>query len=547
MLGLWAALALAAEPLVVRQDVWVEPAERATVEQVSGALAAQLQPMAERAILPLGPQRTAWVRLVLQPPANAPTAWTLDIQVPLLDDVTLYQRNPAGRWTAQAAGDRLAVAQWARPGRHPTFDLTLRPGAPVEVYLRVRHSDPIGFALRLGPAASLEQTHLQEYLVLGLLLGTLILLTVSCLIQGALHRDITYAWYAAYAATMTLTMATVTGVTGHLLWNQSPLWNDAAQGVLPVLLAGVNVLFLRHLCSVSPRYPRLARVTLVAGVAILLAGLVYPLVSGQLQSHIVAACLVLSPVLGFVMATLAWRRHDAVGGWVMLAYIPLAFTVAVAVLRLQGWVAAGWLTIDASAAASALAVPLLLLALGARAREWRSVQTRVSKLTDQDALTGLMSPAAFERQLKAAVSGALMRREAAAVVLVDIANLPRIRRFHGDALAEQALLRAVIKLHRVVRESDPAGRIGTGRFGIIFEGLGSRDELQERMVRLVASGLVPSRGAKVEVPLRIHVACVVLADKVMAPELLMRDLSRLLDGMSQHTRRPVRFLEPTTS
>jgi GGDEF domain-containing protein len=129
------------------------------------------------------------------------------------------------------------------------------------------------------------------------------------------------------------------------------------------------------------------------------------------------------------------------------------------VVRLYGWITASWLTFDASAAASALAVPLLLGALHARSRDRHGVRTRVNKLTQQDALTGLLSAMAFEEQLKGAVSGAIMRREAAAVVVVEVVNLQAIRQAYGDEMAEQCLLRAVIKLHRVVRDSDPAGRI----------------------------------------------------------------------------------------
>jgi GGDEF domain-containing protein len=219
-------------------------------------------------------------------------------------------------------------------------------------------------------------------------------------------------------------------------------------------------------------------------------------------------------------------------------------TIVVVILRLYGWISASWLTFDASAAASALAVPLLLGALNARLRDRHGVQARVNKLTQQDALTGLLSAAAFDRQLKNAVAGAASRREPAAVAVLEVVNLPRIRQSYGDAMAEQCLLRAVIKLHRVVRDSDPAGRIAAGRFGLILEGVRSREDLQERMVRLVSAGLTPSRGARLAIPLQFHVACMLLGERVMPPALILRDLERLLAGMSPRTRRPIRFLEP---
>ncbi len=533
----------AAEVTILAQESWIEDGRQATIGQVSSRRVGQFDPTTENAIYAVGPESTLWLRLKLQATRAESPNWALDIPVPLIDYVVLYQQDADGKWQSQSAGDNLPVSAWQRPGRYPSFDLALPAGTPRTVYLQLRHSDPIGFPLRLGPAAAQEQTRQVEYLVLGAILGTLVLLTVWCLIQGGIHRDAAYAWYAAYAATMTLTMATVTGISAHLLWNESPRWADAAQGVLPVLLAGVNVLFLRHLCGTAARNPRVGHAAMALGVVILALGFVFLAVDSRTQTNIVAFSLIASPVISFVMAALAWRRHDVVGGWVILAYIPLATTAIVAVLRLHGWVAASWLTLDASAAASAAAVPLLLLALNARSRDRHAVKTRVNKVTEQDALTGLLSATAMERQLKVAVSGAIMRRQAAAVVVVEIVNLEHIREFHGDAMAEQCVLRAAIKLHRVVRDSDPAGRIATGRFALIFEGVSSRDEVQERMVRLVASGLVPARGAKVEVPLRFHAACLLLSEKILTTELILRDLTRVLAAMSPRTRRPVRFLE----
>jgi GGDEF domain-containing protein len=528
-------------------DGWIENGTQATIDQVSAAAAQRFKPVLPDAVHDLGPGKTLWLRLRLQADPGDRPEWGLDLPVPLLDFVTLYEKGPDGKWSAQRAGDTLAVASWSRPGRYASFDLNLPPGATREVFLQVRHRDPIGFELRIAPASALEQGRKIDYLPLGMILGTLLLLTAWCLIQAGIHRDPVYGWYGLYAAAMTLTMAAVTGVAGQLLWNQSSFWADRAQGVLPIALSGINILFLRHLCSLAARYPKVDRLSLAVGVLALLMAMAYPWVEGWASNAMVSFSLLSSLVLTFVLAGLAWRRGDPVGGWVLLAYAPLALTIVVVVVRLYGWITASWLTFDASAAASALAVPLLLGALHARSRDRHGVRTRVNKLTQQDALTGLLSATAFEEQLKGAVSGAIMRREAAAVVVVEVVNLQAIRQAYGDEMAEQCLLRAVIKLHRVVRDSDPAGRIAPGRFRLVLEGVRSRTELQERMVRLLTAGLTPARGAALDIPLQFHLACVLLSERVMTPALLLRDLDRLLASMSPRTRRPIRFLDPDDS
>jgi hypothetical protein len=121
-----------------------------------------------------------------------------------------------------------------------------------------------------------------------------------------------YAWYGLYAAAMTLTMAAVTGVAGQLFWNQSPFWADRAQGVLPIALSGINILFLRHLCSLAARYPKVDRLALGTGVLVLLMSAAYPWVEGWASNAMVSFSLLASLVLTFVLAGLAWRRGDPV-------------------------------------------------------------------------------------------------------------------------------------------------------------------------------------------------------------------------------------------
>lgn len=552
VLALWVGgFALATPPasiLAPAVDTWMEAGESTSVEQVAAAGGpARFSPSAEGGVYQLIGGGTLWLRLRWPTPPHSQVTLGIDLPVPLLDEATLYVPRPGGGFAAQHAGDQLAVEDWDRPGRYASFALTVPQVATPTAFLRVRHVDTISFPLRIGSALALEQGRQVEYLVLGLVGGSLLLLSIFCLIQGVVHRDAIYAGYTGYAATMLLAMAAVTGIAGHLLWPQAAVWNNLSQGALPVLLAGVNLLFVRHLCGIGARFPQMHRASGTAAMVLLLLAAAYGFVTPPMQSAIVVVSLVLSPALGLASALLAWRRRDPVGGWVLLAHTPLAVAALAAAARVLGLLPAGWLTMDGTAVATALAVPLLLPALGARSRERHWMQNRVNHLTQQDALTGLLSPAAFEAQVRVVVQGAMMRREAAAVILIDVANLQQIRRFHGDAMAEQCLLRAVMKLHRVIREGDAAGRLGTDCFGVILEGCRARSEVQDRMVRLIASGLAPSKGVALDQPLQFRVVCIMLREYVLAAPVLLARLREELARTSPRTRRPVRFIEPPGS
>ena len=496
-----------------------------------------------KVIYPLGPGKTLWLHAKLDKGDTGDIRYGLDIPVPLLDYVTLFQRDSGRQWKLQRAGDRLPVASWFRRAPYPSFDLSECARAPCDFYLQIRHSDPIGFDLRVGPSEDLALQRQLGYLELGLILGGLILLMMWCIFQAVIFADFSYAWYALYTGAMILTRTTISGVATSLLWPDSPTWADAAQGAVPIFLAGVTLLFLRHLCGIATRNPRLGRLALLAGLCVVLMGLSYTWIDSQWQSHFVSISLAGSAFLSLLMATLTWRRKDPVGGWIILAYAPLALAVVVSLLRLNGWIAASALTFNSVEWALAASVPMLLFALNERSRFRHGILVRINKLTEQDALTGLLAFTAFEKSLAQTVKDAIMRRRYAAVVLMDLANFADIRSRYGDGIAEQSLLKSVVKLQKAAQESDPIARVGTALFAFIVESPQSRSAVQERMVQLIASGLRSPWGTQLEIPLRFHVGCLMLDEKVLAPSEVIRQLKELLTAMSPRTRRPFRFLE----
>jgi GGDEF domain-containing protein len=130
------------------------------------------------------------------------------------------------------------------------------------------------------------------------------------------------------------------------------------------------------------------------------------------------------------------------------------------------------------------------------------------------------------------------------VVINDLVNSPRNNAHFGTAVAEQSLLRSVIKLRKLVREIDTVGRIGEARFGLIMEGVDTRVPVTDRAARLIAAGLMPLPGLKPDVTLQFHIAGVLLSERLVDAAELPTALGQVLAGMSPRTRRPIRFLEP---
>ena len=185
---------------------------------------------------------------------------------------------------------------------------------------------------------------------------------------------------------------------------------------------------------------------------------------------------------------------------------------------------------------------LMLVALIRRSKELLSVRMRAQGMESIDPLTGMLSADLFRDRVRAAGERFRRSRHDAAVIHVKLANFERIREQHGLAVAEQSMIRAAMKLQRVMREADCFGRVGESTLGLIVETVTRRDALLERASRLVAHGLMPLPGLKPEVTLILHVAISVLSENPHPAPELQTALDARLDSMTPRTRKPIRFV-----
>lgn len=542
------------EGLVVH--TWVDRQGGAVIETASTTHRDKFAPAARLDLLHLAAPQNLWLRLQLHRAVNSKNTWMLLLPMPLLDRVTLYQplnrpsHQPssgpvATAWLSQTAGDNVANADWAERGRYPQFQLDIEPGQTQEIYLLVQHHTPLNLPLELVSSSEHRYRLQLSYFGLGLVFGTMLLLILTCATQSRIYDDLTYIWYALFAAVMLLAVATFTGVAGHLLWPRWPVWADMALGCMGIAGSAAAQLFVWHLCAVRGRYRRFNQAAMWLGVALVLAVLVYPLVPRYPYGYwLVLGSLGLGVAACLTNAALCWLRGDAVGKWVLIAFAPICLSTLLVLASAMGWLPVTWLTQHAVVAAIGLEAPLLLIALNLRTRARHGAQAREEALASEDALTGLLAPHLFDDRLAQVVARFNREKEHAAIVYIDLVNYGRIKAHYGSAVAEQSLLRSVIKLRRLMRDVDTISRVGECRFGLIMEGVRARHTVTQRAAQLIAAGLMPLKGLKPQVPLQFHIAAVILGELTLDTQAIPVELGKLLSGMSPRTRRPIRFLEP---
>ncbi|MGB4117096.1 MAG: 7TM diverse intracellular signaling domain-containing protein [Polaromonas sp.] len=525
--------------------LWVDTTGQKSVAQVASMRASlTFLPSKAETVYTLGKDAALWQHYRFAASGTSHEHWVLEFPQPLIDRVTVYQKTSDGKWISQTAGDTVPVADWPTPGRYAQFDLDVLEGGINDVYVQIRNVANISIPARVTTHGNQTQRLQLEYLMVGVVLGTLVLLILTCLAQSWSYRDLTYSWYAGYACILMLTMSAWTGVAGHLLWSRSGTWNDLAPGCLGVLTGSSALLFINYICGANPRNKWFEPVLYAFGLAGLPVAIAYALMPRGAAVSMISIYLITVATMGILKAISTWRRKDMVGLWILAAFTPTALATLLLVINVMGFVPSSWLTRYGLMIGLIVEIPLLLVALNIRSRERHSVEARAQVMPTHDALTGLLTWHLFQDRLRQTITRSKRHKEPAAVVYIKLVNYNFIKKTWGVAVAEQSLLRSVIKLRRILRDVDTVGRVDEAVFGLVLEGVTERSEVTELAARLIAAGLMPLKGLKPEVLLQFHVVSVLLSERPGSAEDISNALANILQNMSPRTRRAIRFLEP---
>jgi diguanylate cyclase (GGDEF)-like protein len=113
-------------------------------------------------------------------------------------------------------------------------------------------------------------------------------------------------------------------------------------------------------------------------------------------------------------------------------------------------------------------------------------QAALARLSETDALTGLLNRRGFEARLTDAVAAAGIAGRGGALIYVDLDNFKQINDRHGHAQGDAALRAAAELLRRSMRAGDLVGRLGGDEFAAWVDGVDG-GEMQRRGRELAAA------------------------------------------------------------
>ena len=523
--------------LALHAQAWVDPRAAADWQEVAKLPEDAWSLVRPDSIYHLDTGKTLWVRFSVMPTAEE-QGWYLRIQYPALNRATLFAVD-APSLPAPSAGDKIAVAQWPVPHRHPLLPVATSRDAPRQFLLRVENPHSFSAPMTLIDRSYMGHEEQRDSFFLGAYFGLAALAAVVSVLSAIVLRDGTYGRYAVAVVAMALAQAAATGIGGLFLWPGLPAWNDMAPLMLPVLAASAFLWFFSSAVELPRRFARLYQglVALAfAGVALAVA---IALVEPSMRYRLMVPAIGVACGVGVFILAWAARHGDRYARWMLWALLPVAFSV---VLPLAGtWGISpvrGW-TLHAMQVAIAVELPMLLIILMLRSHDRREHQRRMQGLDRIDPGTGLVNAHVFRERLEQMIARSKRLGYLSVAVVLEISNSERIRKDFDRQWADELALSVAGRLLSAAREIDTVARLGEHSFGMLVEGPLTAGDSQTVGQRIVARCLMPEQNKPLEWVARLRVAQATVPLDEESGAVVIERLVALLRKMPEDSKRAV--------
>lgn len=186
-----------------------------------------------------------WVRFSLSAPA-APSQWLLQIERPLIQQVTLYAPGTTGRFVASRP-IHLHPQDGPGAGANPAlFPISVLP-TEAEYYIRFQSTTSITTSLNIWQKEGYEEYRRTDDWIMGIVIGAIGAMLLANLLFGVWLRDSLYLLYAALLMESGLMTLFHMGYASEIFHSYEPPQIYRSWGIIVCLYSIVMMLFLARL------------------------------------------------------------------------------------------------------------------------------------------------------------------------------------------------------------------------------------------------------------------------------------------------------------
>jgi two-component system, sensor histidine kinase LadS len=503
-----------------------------------------------------------WVRFALLRDSRMAPDTLLEVAYPLLDTLDLHVLRAGQVVGSHALGDtRLAAA---RPVFHRNFvvPVQLSDTVPTEIYIRAQTIGTLALPLHLWTPAALVGHEQSQLPVRGLLYGAILTLLAVFLLAAVATRESTYLWYVLFILGLTGYQSTIDGITLQFLWPDRLWWHQHSLPAMIWAAFGAAILFARRFLDAAGNDTWFSRHTgKILALCILLLALV-PVAPVHIMYLLMVPGALVFCTGGLVYGAQCWLRGDRAAPFFVMALVCFMVGGLFAALRQAGSLQHGGIGDHALLVAIFLQAIVLAWALALRLRDEKLQRLAVQEdmlqaqvrhaneledkvtlrthelqqamdqlevmnlqLAEQsrrDGLTGLHNRRHFDERFAVLVAQAVRRREALAVMMLDLDHFKKLNDTRGHPAGDACLREVAVVLQGMMRSTDLLARYGGEEFVLALPttDAGNAMQIAERLRQRIEQLSVRHEGDCFNVTCSIGIAATVPADSVRAMALL---------------------------
>lgn len=186
-----------------------------------------------------------WVRFSLSAPPSQ-NQWLLQIERPLLENVTLYVPDGAGGFVSSAPG-RLHPGQQRGPDAYPTIFPIEVPPTATDYYLRLQSSTSMTTSLNIWQTEGYAEHRRLDDWIMAMVVGSIFVMVLTNLLFAVWLKDSLYAVYVPLLVTSCLISVFHMGYASEILQFWDPPTIHRSWGIIVCFYSITMMLFLDRL------------------------------------------------------------------------------------------------------------------------------------------------------------------------------------------------------------------------------------------------------------------------------------------------------------
>lgn len=341
-----------------------------------------------------------WLRFNAQASPGESGDWWLEIHPGYLDDVRLFESDPAhpGDFIERRSGDMLPFIEREAPYRGLLFRVRLLDSEARTFHLRLKTTSASLMMIKLWPVDKFASALPLEYSLLGGLIGLLAIILAINLIYWLQQREAVNLYYLAYITTVLISSMFVQGFASQFFLPSNPVMVNDLQYVSSFLMTAAAGRLYQSILLIERRQRVL---WLLYQTLIYLPLFLIPAIPlgyfTEAQRLVIGFATLMTPIS--FGRSLQLLRNKAAGGMLLvIATVSSVVAISFSLFQLSGLFAGSFLILHAFLVGSVFNVIALHLAIGARARAERMLQMEVIEIARLNALKAEREMQAREEQ-----------------------------------------------------------------------------------------------------------------------------------------------------